>query len=141
MQVCVIYAGKTREDNHLKEIASSFAKGLESQGHNVDIINMYTDTDKKLTFYDYIVLGTSSKTGFGGNIPDVVCAYLHRSGQLSGKRSFAFVSNGGIRKQKTLSVLMKAMEGEGMYLKSQDVIKNKDVALAIGKRLNVERNL
>ncbi len=141
MQVCVIYAGKTREDEHLKGIAASLAKGLESQGHNVDLINMYTDTDKKLAFYDYILLGSSSKTGIGGNLPDVVCAYLHRTAQLSGKRSFAFVSNGGIRKQKTLSVLMKAMEGEGMYLKSQDVIKNKDVALAIGKRLNVERNL
>ena len=53
----------------------------------------------------------------------------------------AFVTGSGLRKNKTLLNLMKAMEGEGMILKLSEVIKNPDEAQAIGKRLNVERNL
>lgn len=35
---------------------------------------------------------------------------------------------------------MKVMEGEGMYLKLSEIIKKPDIAFALGKRLNVERN-
>ena len=35
---------------------------------------------------------------------------------------------------------MKAMEREGMILKLSEIIRKPDEAMAIGKRLNVERN-
>ena len=35
---------------------------------------------------------------------------------------------------------MKTMEDEGMYLKLSDILKNADMAYAVGKRLHVERN-
>ena len=140
MQVCIVYAGKNREDKAISDIASSLQKGIESQGHSCDLFNMYIDNDRKLSFYDYVIVGTTAKTLFGGNLPDVVSVFLKRAGQLSGKRRFAFVTSGGIRSQKTLSLLMKAMESEGMYLKYSDLIKNSGTALALGKRLNVERN-
>ena len=41
---------------------------------------------------------------------------------------------------KALLNLMKAMEGEGMILKLSEIIKKPEEAMAIGKRLNVERN-
>lgn len=141
MQVCCVYAGKDRDDRNLADICRNFAKGLESQGHNVDIVNINTDSDTKLSFYDYIIVGTVAKTAFGGSIPESLVKYLARAGQVSGKRCLAFVTKAGLRSQKTLSLLMKAMEGEGMYLKYSEVIKKPDAALALGKRLNVERNL
>lgn len=141
MQVCIIYAGKDRADTSLESISKELARGLESQGHSADVFNMYVDTDRKLSFYDYIIVGTNATGFFGGRIPDVIRTYLSRAGQISGKRCLAFVSKGGLRSQKTLSLLMKAMEGEGMYLKYSEVIKKPDAALALGKRLNVERNL
>ena len=141
MQVCCVYAGKTASDRSLEEICKAFARGLEGQGHSVDILNMYTDSDRKLSFCDYIIVGAVSKTAFGGSVPDIVKTFLSRAGQVSGKRCLAFVTKGGLRSQKTLSFLMKVMEGEGMYLKYSEVIKKADTALALGKRLNVERNL
>ncbi len=141
MQVCCLYAGKDRSDSSLDAVVKALAKGLEEQGHSVDILNMYTDGDRKLSFYDYIVVGCNTTSGLGGKIPEVVRTTLSRAGQISGKRCFAFVVKGGLRSQKTLSLLMKAMEGEGMYLKFSDVLKKPDVAYALGKRLNVERNL
>lgn len=140
MQVCVVYCPKGREDRKLDEVAKSFAKGIESQGHSCDVINIRTDGDRKLTFYDYIIFGTSATTTFGGRIPEEVAKYLARAGQVSGKRCLAFVTGGGLRKGKTLSSLMKAMEGEGMYLKYSEVVDKPGMALALGKRLNVERN-
>ena len=121
-------------------ISKELARGLESQGHSADVFNMYVDTDRKLSFYDYIIVGTNATGFFGGRIPDVIRTYLSRAGQISGKRCLAFVSKGGLRSQKTLSLLMKVMEGEGMYLKLSEIIKKPDIAFALGKRLNVERN-
>ncbi len=140
MQVCIIYAGKDRADTSLESISKELARGLESQGHSADVFNMYVDTDRKLSFYDYIIVGTNATGFFGGRIPDVIRTYLSRAGQISGKRCLAFVSKGGLRSQKTLSLLMKVMEGEGMYLKLSEIIKKPDIAFALGKRLNVERN-
>lgn len=141
MQVCCVYAGKGREDRSPEAYCKEFARGLEGQGHSVDIFNMYTDSDRKLSYYDYIIVGTVATTAFGGKIPDIVKTFLSRAGQVSGKRCLAFVTKGGLRSQKTLSLLMKVMEGEGMYLKYSDILKKPDSALALGKRLNVERNL
>ena len=140
MQVCIIYAGKDRADTSLESISKELARGLESQGHSADVFNMYVDTDRKLSFYDYIIVGSNATGFFGGRIPDVIRTYLSRAGQISGKRCLAFVSKGGLRSQKTLSLLMKVMEGEGMYLKLSEIIKKPDIAFALGKRLNVERN-
>lgn len=140
MQVCIVYAGKSSQDASLKEICSQFQRGLESQGHNVDIFNMYTDTDRKLSFYDYIIVGTVATSLFGGSIPPTVKQFLARAGQISGKRCLAFVTKAGLRQMKTLSSLMRTMEGEGMYLKYSEVIKKPSSALALGKRINVERN-
>lgn len=140
MQVCIIYAGKSRDDSAIREVASSFRKGLEGQGHSAELVNMYSD-DKKLTFFDNIVVIASAVNSFGGKIPDAIQSYIRRSGQVSGKRSFAYIYKGGLRSQKSLSVLLKVLEGEGMYLKNQDVLKNAGEALAAGKRLNLERNV
>lgn len=43
-------------------------------------------------------------------------------------------------KNRVLHNLMYVMENEGMYLKLSDVLKNVDMAYAVGKRLHVERN-
>lgn len=139
MQVCIAYAGKSRDDAAIKEVAASFMKGIETQGHSAELVNMYTD-EKKLTFFDNIIVIASAINGFGGKIPEVINSFIKRSGQVSGKRSFAYIYKGGLRSQKTLSVLLKSLEGEGMYLKNQDVLKNAGDALAAGKRLNLERN-
>ena len=55
MQVCVLYAAKTREGGKLADIAKAMAKGIESQGHRVDVVNMYEE-GIRLTVYDYVSL-------------------------------------------------------------------------------------
>ncbi len=137
MRVCVLYAGANRECGKLKEIATSLARGVESQGGQVDLYDMALENGKKLSFYDYIIVGTESISFFGGKIPSTVREFFRNAGNVSGKRCMAFVRKSGIRSQKTLQVLMKLMEGEGMYLRISEVFAKADLALAMGKRLRV----
>lgn len=139
MLVCVLYAGRTREGGKLKAIADSLAHGIASQGHQVDVVNIY-DGETRLTPYDYVIIGSEPVSFFSAAVPANIQKFLAQAGTVSGKRCLAFIS-GGLRKNKTLLNLMKTMEGEGMILKLSEVITKPEVAQAIGKRLNVERNL
>jgi len=137
MRVCVLYANASKGNDKLKVLALALAKGIESTGNTCDVFDMALEEGKKVSFYDYIVIGTESTTFFGGKIPAYLTVFLKNAGTVSGKRSMAFVRKSGVRVEKTLHVLMTAMEGEGMYLRNSDVLDNTELALAIGKHLRV----
>jgi len=131
---------KGRDGKAMQEIAHGLEKGLSSQGHMVAVRNLRSD-ECSVPLYDYVVIMTESTSAFGGAIPPELISWLKRAGKVSGMRCCAIITKGGIRKMKTLSVLMNAMEGEGMYLKYSETIDKPSMAEALGKRLNCERNL
>lgn len=140
MKVCILYAAKGKDNVTIKKISAALAKGLEQQNHMVDLVDIKLEGSKIVSFYDYLIVGSESVTTFGGKIPENVSNFLKNCGSISGKRCMAFVTRGGIRSSKTLHSLMKVMESEGMYLKTSDVIKKEDMAIAIGKRIHIEAN-
>jgi len=140
MKVCILYAAKGKDSASIKKIASSIAKGIETQNHMVDLVDIKLEGTKIVSFYDYLIVGTESINTFGGKIPDSVSNFLKNCGSISGKRCMAFVTRAGIRPTKTLQALMKVMESEGLYLKTSDIIKKEDMAFAIGKRIHIEAN-
>lgn len=139
MFVCIVIAGRDRSGGKLKALAEGLSQGLQAQGHTVDIVNIYSE-QPRLTMYDYVIVGSEPVSALSATIPDGLKKYLSGAGAVSGKRCFAFIS-GCLRKGKTLHNLMRIMESEGMMLKSSEVITKKDEAIAIGKRLRVERNI
>jgi flavodoxin len=140
MKVCILIAAKGKDNTSIKKIATSLAKGIEEQNHMVDIIDIKLEGSKIISYYDYLIVGCEATTTFGGKIPQSVPTFLKNCGSISGKRCMAFVTKAGIRSVKTLQSLMKVMEGEGMYLKTSDVITKEAMANAIGKRLHIELN-
>lgn len=140
MRVCVLYAAATRQSDRLKAIAESLAKGIESQGHAVDLVDMALESGKKVSFYDYLVCGCEATAFFGGKIPPSVVEFFKNAGTLGGKRCMAFVRKTGLRSEKTLQVLMKVMEEQGMYLRTSEVFSKPDMAFASGKRLKISRD-
>lgn len=136
MNVCVIIFNKNGS-RKLDETARSLAQGIEAGGHRVDLIDGLKEQGKKISFYDYIAIGTDATGLFGGTIPQQVSEFLSGCGTVTGKRSFAFITKGGVRKHKTLKALMDRMEHEGMYLKFSEIIPNHQSALEIGKRLHI----
>lgn len=137
MRVAVVFfEGKNREKT--LSIVRGLAQGIESQKHQVDIIDGDHDVSSKLTIYQYIAVGTSAINTFGGKISEKAHTFLANAGIIAGKRSFAFAVKGGMRITKTLSVIMKMMEKEGMYLKYSEVLTSPVEAEAIGKRLHID---
>ena len=138
MRVAVVFfEGKNQNRDKSLNIARALVEGIESNGHQVDLIDGNRDVNTKLTIYHYVVVGAASTTTFGGKISENVTKFLSGSGVVTGKRSFAYVTKGGMRLTKTLSALMNAMEHEGMFLKYSEILSSPEEAKAIGKRLHV----
>ena len=136
MRVAVIFVPQNKREK-LLEISKALASGIQSQGHQVDIVDASRDVNTKLTIYEYIAIGTEVVSLFGGKIPAKVSEFLRASGMVVGKRAFAFVTKKAIGADKGLQRLMKQMEGEGMFLKFSDVLSSSAEATEIGKRLKI----
>ena len=138
MRAAVVFFSANARDRVLI-IARSLARGIESQGHQVDIVDGTRDVNTKLTIYQYIAVGTEPLSNFGGKIPDKVGQFLNSSGMVAGKRSFAFVTKNLSGASKALSRLMRSMEKEGMFIKFSSVLASPQEAEEVGKRLHVTR--
>jgi menaquinone-dependent protoporphyrinogen IX oxidase len=136
MRAAVVFFATNSRDRILN-ITRSLARGIESQGHQVDIIDGVHDVNAKLTMYQYIAVGTQTLSNFSSKIPDKVNHYLASSGMVAGKRSFAFVTKNVFGAAKALARLMKSMEKEGMFLKYSSILSSPPEAEEIGKRLHI----
>jgi menaquinone-dependent protoporphyrinogen IX oxidase len=139
MRVVVVYF-PVRSKEKMRTIAQALARGIEANGHRVEVIDGLADSDKKITMYDYVIVGTEQLSAWSSKILDKIPMFLSSAGHLSGKRSFAFVLKQPLFAFKALTRLMKAMEKEGMYLKFSEVLSTAAVAQEIGKRLKIEPN-
>jgi hypothetical protein len=118
-------------------LAQAVARGIEKQGNQVDTFDGARDPNVKLTMYQYVVLGAEPSGGFGGKVPDSIKAFLATGGAVAGKKSYAFVSKATFGAAKALASLMKTMEGEGMVIKTSDILRSPAEAEEIGRRLHI----
>jgi len=135
VRVAVVFFSRKREGG-VAELAKALARGIESQGHQVDVIDSRGSEDKKLTMYQYIAVGTE-QLSFLGKISEQIAPYLANHGILNGKKSFAFVPLKTFGAQRALLSLMKSMEDEGMLVKNSYTMKTPEVAREIGKKLHI----
>jgi menaquinone-dependent protoporphyrinogen IX oxidase len=137
VRVAVVYF-PLREGDQVEILAKALAEGLNTQGHQVDLINGASDQDKKLIIYQYIAVGTC-KTSFLGKIDGRISHFLASQGTVQGKKGFAFVVKKMFGSERSLLRLMSAMEKEGMILKSSEVFSATEEARETGKRLHVTK--
>lgn len=137
MRVALVYV-RAKDHEALADVAKTMARTLEAAGHFVDLAEARADESPRLTGYDYIVLGTESATAFG-KIPERVPQFLAQAGMIAGKRSMAFLYKSGLRPQKALARLMKAMEAEGMVISCAEVVANEADAADAAREAPVAR--
>jgi len=137
MRVAVVFIAEKNRDK-LMSLARAVARGIEAQGHQADVLDGRRDASTKLTIYNYVVVGTEPVSLFGGKISDRVGQFLSSSGMVSGKRCFAFVPKSFLGSTRALVRLMQAMEKEGMFLKSSEILQSDLEAEEIGKRLRLQ---
>jgi hypothetical protein len=118
------------------EYVKSLAKGMESMGHRVDILDAWTEDGFRLPGYEYIAV-CAEQTGFwGGKMPDALTKILGAGSGLVGKKSAAFLKKTSpIFINKALWNLMRAMEKEGMLVNWSEILLNAPQAEALGKRI------
>jgi hypothetical protein len=136
MRVAVIYFSGQKPER-LAALARAVARGIEKQGNQVDTIDGVRDGGARLTGYQYIAVGAEPLGTFGGRIPDAARTFLANAGAVAGKKSCAFVPAVPFGAQKALAALMKSMEGEGMVIKTSNVLRGPAEAEEIGARLHI----
>jgi menaquinone-dependent protoporphyrinogen IX oxidase len=117
------------------DYVTALAKGIESMGHRVDIMDAWTEDGVRLPGYEYIIVAAEAVSFFSGKIPSCLSKVLSSASSLSGKKSAAFLKKGGLFGNKALSAVMRTMEKEGMFVNWSDVLLNAPHAEAMGKRI------
>jgi len=136
MRIAVISVPAQRRG--IPEYVKSLAKGMESMGHRVDILDAWTEDGFRLPGYEYIAVCAEAVSLWGGKMPDALPKILSAGSGLVGKKSAAFLKKTGpIFINKALTNLMKAMEKEGMLVNWSEILLNAPQAEALGKRIGV----
>jgi len=120
----------------IPEYVKSLAKGMESMGHRVDILDAWTEDGYRLPGYEYVAVCAEPVSFWGGVMPEALHRILGSGSGLLGKKSAAFLKKTGpLFVNKALANLMKAMEKEGMLINWSEIILNPPNAEALGKRI------
>lgn len=138
MNIAIIYGGRSSSCPKLEKLSKALAKGLEEQSHMVKVLNAYVDTDQRLSYFDFIIVGSEPMGLLSAKVPEQIRNFLRVVSGAGGKRCLSFIS-GGLRANGTLQNLMKIMETEGMFLTVSEVIGKEGEAYALGKHLKLER--
>ncbi len=83
-------------------------------------------------------MGAEAVGTFGGKIPETVRTFLASAGTVAGKNPMPSCRRRPFGAAKSLAALMKCMEGEGMVIKTSDILRSPTEAEEIGKRLHIQ---
>jgi len=133
MRIAIVSATGTKKET--PDYVASLAKGMESMGHRVDIVNAWKDDGMRLPGYEYIAVAAEPVSIFSGKLPDVISKTLSAGSSLVGRKSAAFVKKTGLFSNRALLNLMKVMEKEGMRVNWSEILLNAPHAEAMGKRI------
>lgn len=134
MRIAVVSAGAQRKG--IPEYVKSLARGMESMGHRVDVLDAWTEDGYRLPAYEYIAVCAEAVSGWGGRMPDALQKILGAGSGLVGKKSAAFLKKTSpFFINKALVNLMRAMEKEGMLVNWSEILLNAPHAEALGKRI------
>ncbi|MDR3160935.1 MAG: hypothetical protein LBU28_04900 [Spirochaetaceae bacterium] len=134
MWIAVISAPAVRRA--VPPYVAALARGMESRGHRVDILDAWTEDGHRLPAYEYIAVTAEPVSLFGGKLPEVISRVLLGAGSgLGGKRSAAFLKKTGPFTSRALGNLMGAMEHEGMRVNWSALILSEAQAEYLGKQI------
>ena len=120
----------------IPEYVKTLVRGMESKGHQVDIIDAWTGDGFMLPGYEYVSVCAEPVSLWGGKMPEALPKILGCGSGLVGKKSAAFIKRTGpFFINRALCNLMEAMEREGMLINWSEILLNPPHAEALGKRI------
>ncbi|MDR0388311.1 MAG: hypothetical protein LBH57_09790 [Treponema sp.] len=133
MRIAIISAPAQRKG--IPDCVKGLAKGMESMGHRVDVMDAWTEDGFRLPGYEYIVTVAEQVSLFGGRMPEALPKILSAGSGLVGKKGAAFLRKTGPFTGKAMANLMRAMEHEGIVVNWSDIILGVPHAETLGKRI------
>jgi len=133
MRIAVISAPSVRKEP--PDYVQALVKGMQSMGHRVDIVDVWTEDGYRLPGYEYIAVAAEPISLLSGKIQPNIAKMLSTGSSLTGKKSAAFIKKTGLFSGRALANLMRAMEKEGMIVNWSDILFNGPHAEAMGKRI------
>ena len=134
MRIVVVSVPGRRKE--VPDYVKSLARGMESLGHRVDILDAWTEDGFKLPGYEYVAICVEATSFWGGKLPEVLPKILGSGSGLVGKKGAAFLKKTSpIFLHKAIANLMRAMEKEGMKVNWSEVLLSSAQAEALGKRI------
>jgi len=137
MRIAIVSAPaeKITSGNKYPDYVQALSKGMSMMGHQVDIIDVWTEDGMRLPGYEYIAVVAEPVSFLSGKIPVVITKFLSAGSTLLGKKSAAFVKKSGLFGNRALTNLMKVMEKEGMKINWSEILFNSPHAEAMGKHI------
>lgn len=123
-------------DNAASAIIYNLVSAAESCGHQVDRINGLQElVNSRLTIYDYIGCIAVPSGFFSGSVSPKIARFLAVSGTIASKKAAALVIKRGLFAEKACRHLMRIMESEGVKLDYFELVRDRDHARLVGKKL------
>jgi menaquinone-dependent protoporphyrinogen IX oxidase len=133
MRIAVLSVPKSRQTE--QAWARSLAAGMRAKGHQVDILDAWTEDSRKLALYQYIAVAVEQVSFFGVRMPEALSRFLGSASFLSGRKCAAFLKKRSPFVGKAMSALMRSLEKEGMIVNWSDVITSTSQAELLGKQI------
>ncbi|MDR0554445.1 MAG: hypothetical protein LBG76_06580 [Treponema sp.] len=133
MRVVIVSASAQRKP--VPEYVTALAKGMESMGHRVDVLDAWTEDGFRLPGYEYIVVIAEAVSLFGGKMPEPLAKTLAAGSGLVGKKGAAFLKKTFPFTGRAMANVMRAMEKEGIIINWSDIVLSASHAESLGKRI------
>jgi hypothetical protein len=133
MRIAVVSAPAVKKEP--PDYIKALVKGMESMGHRVDIIDVWTEDGMRLPGYEYIAVVSEPVSFFSGRIPANITKALSAGSSVAGKKSAAFIKKSGLFTNRAIANLMKVMEKEGMVVNWSDILLSGPHAEVLGKKI------
>ncbi len=137
MRVAIIYTTKSPSTSLSREVAKGIDEAISARDHSVTLVDIATNSDMKITLFDYIIIVGQPQSFFSKRLPSEIGHYLANSGSLIGKRGSVILIKRGLFAGKSLSILMRATEHEGVYLKNSAILSKQSEAKSFGAHLQL----
>lgn len=134
MRVLILHFLDTRNAKNMT-ILRNLQAASENNGHQVTVMSEKDAENLQFAMYEYVCIVTKSTKIFGAKLPIKIKDILSKHGILSGRKGCSLVVKGGLSSEKMNTLVMRAMEVEGVLIDYSQVIENPEHAKSIGKKI------
>jgi len=120
------------------DLAKGLVRGLEAVGYQVQLLDASIGASSfniPMSVYDLVCIGSPAVGTFGGEISADIDAALRKAMRLQGRPSVAFVRAKAFGANRSLRVLMEAMEAQGAWVQDFAALSTPAEAERFGRKL------